>query len=239
MKKLFIFLLVISIGGSVTAQKLYSTLSFEIPFSFASIDAYDSKDGRMMRFAPWANFQVAGNFDTGNTFGLYLGLSIKNIGFSYKIENPNAIDQSFNGSVIKKKFRTYNVGIPLGLKLGSFDKFYFYGGYELEFPLHYKEKTFYANTKTINKEWLSDKTPDLSHSFFFGVEFPYSLNLKFKWYITNFFNTDYDELIPNLPTIKYSEFGSNVFYISLGINIFQNFDFYCKRYIESADGYYY
>ena len=249
MKKTLFAIVFLFVANFSFAQKtktnIYLTSGLEIPFSLPSLDVtygiqdYNSSKGVVLRFAPWINIQESINFDFTGGFGVFAGLTLKNVGFIYKLTDPSLIDESFARTEIRKKFRTYNLGVPVGIKLGSFDKFFFYGGYEIELPLHYKEKTFINNTKTREREWFSDKTPDFIHSFFLGVEFPYSVNLKFKWYITPFFDKGCVDYIPMLPAIQYKDFGVNVYYISLGCNIFQNKNFYYKRYVQSADGYYY
>ncbi|MDR2084900.1 MAG: hypothetical protein LBP67_07895 [Bacteroidales bacterium] len=241
MKKFLFILLFVIAANTVFAQKtnIYLTSGLEFPFSLSSLDVYDSKKGTVLRFAPWINIQESINFDITNGFGFFAGISLKNVGFIYKISDPSTIDVSFSRTEIRKKFRTYNLGVPVGIKLGSFDKFFFYGGYEIELPLHYKEKTFIGDEKHIYREWFSDKTPNFIHTFFLGVEFPYSINLKFKWYITQFFDAKCTDNIPYIPEIQYNEFGVNVYYISLSFNIFRNTQFYFRRYVQSADGYYY
>ncbi|MDL2240084.1 hypothetical protein LJC69_00495 [Bacteroidales bacterium OttesenSCG-928-K22] len=242
MKKILLVLaLVITANITFAQQKtnIYLTSGLEFPFSLPSLDVYGGNKGTVLRFAPWINIQESVNFDITNGFGFFAGLTLKNVGFIYKLEDPSTQDPSFAKTEIRKKFRTYNLGVPVGIKLGSFDKFFFYGGYEIEVPMHYKEKTFIDGNKEISREWFSGKTPDFIHSFFLGVEFPYSINLKFKWYITPFFDPKCTDYIPYLPEIQYNKFGVNVYYLSLSFNLFQNSKFYYNRYVQSADGYYY
>lgn len=74
------------------------------------------------------------NFDFGNSFGVYTGLSLRNLGFNYKSTKsdiPLSEFEDFYGinSNFVKKFRTLSLRYSRRLKLGNFQKF-FYGGYE-------------------------------------------------------------------------------------------------------------
>lgn len=247
MKRLFILLLLVAVPFLSFTQNfsIYSTSNLEMLFSFCNLNAYDdvenfsSRKGEVIRFAPVFNIQESINFDFGRNFGLYTGVSLRNVGFIYKLKDPSKVDATYSSTSIKKKFRTYNIGIPVGFKVGNFDKFFFYGGYEIECPLHYKEKSLIGNDKSVYKEWFSDKTPYFLHSVYGGIEFPYSINLKFNWYLTNFFDYDCNEYIKDMPDIKYKDFYAHIFYFSLSCSIFENAHFYFKKYMESADGYYY
>jgi len=44
---------------------------------------------------------------------------------------------------MKKKFRPYNFGIPIGIKIENLNKLFLYGIYEIEYSLYYKEKTYF------------------------------------------------------------------------------------------------
>ncbi len=244
MKKFLVLIALLVSTLSVNAQiRIYSTTGLEFPFTFADLDVLTHKKGNTLRFSAFPNINEQLNFDFSRNFGVYTGLSFRNLGFNYKSvksDIPLTDFENFYGvnSNFVKKFRTLSLGIPVGLKLGNFQKFFFYGGYELGIPFHYKEVTIIDKTKTKTTEWFSDKVSPLTHSFFFGVEFPYSVNVKFNWNFTKFFNKKCDLPIENL-TIPYNLFHSNVFFISLNISILENFEFYYKRYIEEADQYYY
>jgi len=83
----------------------------------------------VVRWSPVINLQNFLNFDRSQNFGWFTGVNLRNVGFIYD-ESPS----------IRKKFRTYNLGVPLGLKFGNLDKTFFYLGYELEMAFNYKEK---------------------------------------------------------------------------------------------------
>ena len=116
----------------------------------------------------------------GNYVGLYTGIGVRNVGFITDEEG------------IKTKYRSYMLGAPLALKLGSFkDRFYVYGGGEYEWMFTFKQKTFVDDQKIKYSEWFSNRTPDFIPSVFAGIQFPYGFNVKFKYYLKDFLNHDY------------------------------------------------
>ena len=129
-----------------------------------------------------------------------------------------------NNLFYKKKFRTYNLGLPLGFKVGDLDKTFFYGGYEIEMAFTYKEKTYEGGDK-IDKisGWFSDRNELFQHGFLAGVQFPRGVNLKFKYYLSEFHNQDYTT---NAGIKPYGGLKSNIFYVSINFFLFKDFDFY-------------
>ena len=123
------------------------------------------------------------------------------------------------GSSTKKKFRNYNLAIPVGVKLGNLNKVFFYGGYEIEFPFNYKEKTYIDEQKTKFNVWFSKRVPSYYNTVFVGVQFPYGLSLKFKYYLSEFFNQGYTESDGTQP---YKGLKANVFYFSITSSLFRN-----------------
>ena len=202
-------------------HKVFVSGSTEMIFSFATIEYTDPVDGNLytggniMRWAPVLNLQGMLNFDPAKAVGFFTGLTVRNVGFIYK--EP--------GSNIKKKYRTYNIGIPIGIKLGNMNSFFIYGGYEIEFPFNYKEKTFIDNSKRdVFVDWFGSRAEQIQHSFMVGFNFPYGFNIKLKYYITNFHNQDYvgtDPYQPDLgPHKLYEGLKSNIIYFSLNIGLF-------------------
>jgi hypothetical protein len=243
MKKAFIIILLTCLCTSIFSQKteIYSSSGFEIMFSGANLNVNSSNKGLVPRFAPVFNIQENINFDFGNVFGLYAGLSLRNVGFIYETTVNANSDLNTNyevNTVVKKKFRTYNIGIPVGFKLGNFKYFFFYGGYQIECPIHYKEKTFINNEKQGNlTSWFSDVTPYFSQSLFLGLEIPYGLNIKVQYYLTEFFDTQSAETNKYIrgTDILYKDFHSNIITISLCYNLFQNTKMYYKKYKPTPD----
>ncbi len=209
---ILILLPLISLNAQESKTKLYSSISTEMIFSFANIDNNGSENGNIMRWAPVFNPQWMLNADFSKNFGLFTGLAIRNVGFIY--DNPDDADNA------RYKFRTYNLGLPVGLKLGKFDSFVFFAGYEIEFPFVYKEKKFVNEVKTDKSViWFSSKVETIQHSLMGGIQGPHGATLKFKYYLSNFHNRDYVAMVNGVETKPY-DFKANVFYISLAFNVF-------------------
>jgi len=182
MKRITIFALFVLFAASGFSQtKYYNTSGGEMIFSFATIEDNGREESAIIRWSPVFNFQSMFNADFSRNFGLFTGFTIRNVGFiydQYRIYDP---DDPSEYSTVKKKFRSYNVGIPLGFKLGDLKNFFVYGGYEVELPFNYKEKTFEGDRKTDKfNVWFSKRQEQFQHGFLVGIQFPYGANLKFK-----------------------------------------------------------
>jgi hypothetical protein len=176
-------------------------------FSLADIEDQGREESSLLRWAPFFNFNTMINSDMSEHFGLFSGLAIRNVGYIY--DNF----QQDSATFYKKKFRSYNLGIPLGIKIGNLDNMYLYGGYEIEFPFHYKEKTIDDGDR-INKTsgWFSKRQEAFQHGFFVGLQLPRGANIKFKYYLSEFHNQDYEDASGNKP---YDGLKTNIFYFSL------------------------
>lgn len=184
MKKLSIILsALVLLGIHVQGQdkSTYTTSTIEYLFSWSDVSDGGQKLTGPVRFAPFFNFQNAVNKDVSEKFGLYLGLSINNVGFIYDVDE-----------FTRKKVRTYNLGIPVGIKIGDMNGTYVFGGYTVEFPLNYKEKTFVNEEKTKFNTWFSDRT-QIQQAVVAGIQFPYGANIKFKYYFTDFYDKGYTD----------------------------------------------
>jgi len=202
-------------------SKAYVTTGGELIFSLANIEQKGSSEGSTVRFSPVFNLQVMLNKDINKNFGVFTGLALRNVGYIL----PSYIDT--NNLEYKKKFRSYNIGIPVGFKVGNLDKTFFYAGYEVEFPLTYKEKTYDGGDK-IDKitGWFSSRQELFQHGFFVGIQFPYATNIKFKYYLSEFHNRDY---VNNAGIKPYGTLKSNIYYFSLCFFLFRNFDLYIEK----------
>lgn len=219
--KRYLLLLVIAflltVPGMQAQKKTYFSSSGEMIFSFATLEytvgnkVYDK--GNIVRWSPVFNFQGIFNYDPAKFLGFYTGLGWRNVGFIWS--KPE--------SDFKYKYRTYNLGIPIGIKIGDMDGFFIYGGYEIELAFNYKEKEFENESKT-NKTvyWFSDRVTQFPQSVMVGINFPYGFNVKFKYYLTNFHNRDYISGYTVLgdPIMPYESLKSNVFYFSLNFGLF-------------------
>ena len=215
MQKLLFFLAILALTTNLHSQtnKWYTTSAGEIVFSFASIDNNGNESGNIMRFSPVFNFQNLLNYDVTDNVGVFTGLNLRNVGFIYDVPDSD----------IRKKYRSYNIGVPVGIKFGNMSGGFLYGGYEIEFPINYKEKTFVNEKKTDKfNVWFSNRQPAFYHTFQVGMQFKGGTNLKFKYYLTGFFNKEFKETIDLVEVKPFADFDVNVFYISLNYNLFKN-----------------
>jgi hypothetical protein len=206
MKKIFTGIILIFLAFSGYSQGApYITSEGELILGFARIQNNGVDQSSIPRFTCFFHGQSLIHFDKSEGFGLFSGISIRNVGFIY--------DESAS---VRKKYRTYNVGIPLGIKIGDLDNLYIYGGYELELPINYKEKTF-INEKKEDKfnVWFSNRTPAIYNTFFVGVRLPHGLSLKFKYYATPFFNQNYSQSVNGVTVKPFENLNVNTFHFSL------------------------
>jgi len=185
-------------------------------FSFASVEDHGSENGSIMRWAPVFNIQSMYNADLSDRLGVFTGLAIRNVGYIYDHYRATVTQPS----TYKKKFRSYNLALPVGVKIGNLSKTFFYAGYEIELPIHYKEKTFDGGDK-IDKitGWFSDRQELFQHGFLAGIQFPRTVSLKFKYYVSEFHNQSYVDGNGNKP---YNGLKSHIFYFSLSSLLFKD-----------------
>lgn len=205
--------------NSVAQDKsTYVTTGSEWIFSFGGTNS----DGPV-RFSPVVNFQVMVNKDLNEKFGVFTGFALRNVGFIW--DDPNNVNYRY-------KFRTYSIGLPVGIKIGNMNGAFVYGGYEIEMPINYKQKLF-IDEKKVDKfnVWFSNRVPNFHHTVFAGFQFYRGMNLKFKYYLTNFHNRDFvaNDLVNGGTFKPYENLDSNIFYISLNFSLFRNKEFYYKK----------
>ena len=220
---IFSLLVVMSHGQGNT----YVTTGGEMIFSFANINDNGRSVGSNLRWAPVFNIQSMLNKDINSRLGYFTGIAVRNVGYIY----DNYLDPS-NDAIYKKKFRSYNLAVPFGIKLGNLDRMFIYGGYEVELPFLYKEKTFVGGDK-INKitGWFSPREELLQHGLLVGIQFPHGMNLKFKYYLSEFHNRNYVDRDGNRP---YEGLKSHIFYFSFSSYIFRNLHFYSGEHYSSV-----
>jgi hypothetical protein len=205
-----LFFLCLLISHIDLNAQFYRESSVELIFSNSDIENKGLETPSNMRFTLFFNFGQNFHYNFSNTFGLYSGFGIRNIG----------IITEESDTVIKR--RTFALGVPLALKLGSFnDNFYFFGGGEYELFFHYKQKQIVNGNKIKQSEWFSNRTKRFAPSFFVGVQFPAGINLKLKYYPFNFLNTEYNgNDFGN--QVDYSDFNkTQLYYFSLSF-VFKN-----------------
>ena len=210
-KKLYV-LAILSLGLisiSAMAQKVYTESSGELIFSSSQasftqefLDKYEgaSHQSNNVRFTCFFHVAQYLHYDFSNNAGIFTGLGIRNIGIITDETLPQQVSGG-DGEVPYAGYkiirRQYTLGLPLALKVGAFDKhLFFYGGGEYEMAFHFKEKYWTgtddrSGTKSKDTEWFSSQTPTFMPSVFGGIQFPYGLNVKFKYYLTDFLDADY------------------------------------------------
>lgn len=215
MKRLLIvFALVILFAFSGFSQsKGYWSSGLEMLFSFADINDEGVNRNSTLRWAPVLNIQGRYNYDVNEQIGFFTGIGVRNVGYIY----DGYRERTTEGTFYKKKFRTYNIGVPFAIKIGNMDNFHFYGGYEIEVPFVYKEKTFDSGDKiNTTTGWFSNRTQTFQHGFIAGVQFPYGFNVKFKYYMSEFHNQNFTQ---NDGIKPYLGLESHIMYFSVGYNI--------------------
>jgi hypothetical protein len=204
---IFIFIGLINIP--LLAQHVYPVTSGELIFSQSNasftqafLDQYPGAglSGNNVRFTAFFHLGQYIHCDFTDNIGFFSGLGVRNVGMitdetlPTNVYTPGVEIQYENYNIIR---RQYMLGVPLAIKLGSFkNHVYFFGGGEYEMAFHLKEKFWTGSfdrsgPKTKSMEWFSSQTPTFLPSVFAGVQFPRGINLKFKYYLTDFLNTDY------------------------------------------------
>jgi len=186
--------------------------SGEFIFAFSNVEKKGIDIPTKMRFTLFFHFGQNLHYDFTNNLGIYTGYGIRNIGI---ITDEN--------DIIYKR-RTYSLGAPLAVKLGSFkDHMYFYTGGEYELFFHFKQKQYIDGNKRKQSVWFSNRTKRIAPSIFAGIQFPGGINLKFKYYPENFLNTSYKG--NDFGTlVDYSDYNkTQLFYFALSFN-FKNKD---------------
>jgi hypothetical protein len=194
------------LASRTNAQDIYGITAGELLFQSASVEKNGDDVNTNMRFTLFFHLGEYLHVDFGENVGFFTGLGIRNVGFITE-END-----------IKTKYRSYMLGAPLALKLGSFkNNIFVYGGGEYEWMFQFKQKTFVNDQKIKYNDWFSNRTPGLIPSVFVGMQFPYGLNIKFKYYLKDFLNHDYQG------TDEYSDYTAfnktQVWYISVSFQI--------------------
>lgn len=227
LKKITLLLfLFIALGfGRSMAQKVYPITSGEMIFSNGTVEFTDEYlqqypgaevSGVPLRFTMAVHISQYWHVDFNENLGFYTGLGVKNVGLiSDEVLYNGAINDYQDYKIIR---RVYTGGIPLALKLGAFDKnLYIFGGGEVEFPIHFKEKYWGSHdregSKTKTNKWFGGQTESIMPSVIAGVQFPGGINLKFKYYLNDFLNHDYSDnnFVSDLHRYK----SSQIWYMSL------------------------
>lgn len=191
--------------------RVYWTSGGEWNLTAPMLDVNGSDRGGVVRFAPFFNLLFLANYDASDHFGLFSGFTIRNLGFIYQAPES---DERF-------KYRTYNLGIPIGFKLGRMHRSLVFAGYELELPFNYKEKRFLNERKEDKfNVWFSDRNTSLMQSVMLGVQGPGGATLALKYYITNFHNEGFRENIDGVDVFPYAGLNANLLLLSFTFDLF-------------------
>ena len=198
--KRYLIILILSLAFfNLEAQnkKIYMSTGGEIILSGADVNFNGTDVNTNMRFTIFFHMQQQVNFDLTDNIGLYTGFAIRNVGLIMEDlyqnvgYNVGLLHPDYNKNT-KIKHRSYSLGFPIAIKLGSLENnFFAYGGFEYEWMFHYKQKKFIDGEKYKFKEWGSDRVNPWIPSWFAGVQFPGGFNLKFKYYLNDFLNQDF------------------------------------------------
>jgi hypothetical protein len=182
MKKWFCFsafFILCTLGAR--AQDVYTVSGGEVIFQSSQVEQYGNDVNTNLRFTLFLHLGEYLHIDLGDHIGFFSGIGLRNVGLITEKDD------------VKIKYRTYNLGMPLALKLGSFkNNLYIFGGAEYEWMVHFKQKIFESGNKTKYTSWFSNRTPDFIPSAFVGLQFPEGIQVKFRYYLNDYLNHNFN-----------------------------------------------
>ena len=193
--------------GSALDGAIFSTATIQSSATSASGVKTTLNATGTIRFSLVINTGLTFNFNLSRHLGIYTGIDLKNVGYIYKDPSGNTV-----------KRRTYNLGAPLGIKVGNMarKRGYFFLGGGMDVPVQYKEKTFVIRSeKSKINEFFSDRTPLLMPYVFAGITLGNGGTLKVQYYPNNYLNPDF----VTKGTMPYAGMDVHLILLSLGINI--------------------
>ena len=206
MKKWFCYALFFLCSLGIKAQDVYTVSGGEVIFQSSQVEKDGNDVNTNLRFTLFLHLGEYLHIDLGDHIGLFSGIGLRNVGL--------ITDQDD----VKIKYRTYNLGMPLALKLGSFKKnLYLFGGAEYEWMVHFKQKIFESGNKTKYTSWFSNRTPDFIPSAFVGLQFPAGIQLKFRYYLNDYLNHNFKGEGVNEDYTVFDK--TQVWYISVSFHI--------------------
>lgn len=231
MKKLFLLstLIVVALASSIAqgeTGKVYSVWSGELIFSWANMESKGISDARLkgereivkdnMRFTLFFHLGQYYHYNINENVGIISGWAIRNIGSS---TDENIITEDGGDPRAHKIIRrTYSLGVPLAIKVGSFkDHFFMFAGGEVEWSFWYKYKYWEAHSRNggprKKSTWWPSETPTFLPSVFGGLQFPGGIQVKYKYYPGDFLNHSYRSNDPIEDLSNYTT--SPLHYVSL------------------------
>lgn len=183
-------------------------------FSAARLEPKAPNQSQAVRFSMFLNLGFTYNYNFCNSFGMYTGLGIKNIGYIDKTEVLGV------GEYTTKR-RVYTIGMPLGFRVGNMKKRdYFFAGGGLDLAFHYKEKQWLEkrNNKAKFSEWFSSRNETFMPYVFIGFGY-HGNTIRFQYYPGSFMNQDYTTQIGGISVKPYSGQTVNLMLLSFGRDI--------------------
>lgn len=212
MKKLLLVACIGLLSLATSAQvKTYNTSGSDFILGYGLLD--DTLNPNVVpRLSLWFHYNQTFHFDVAKHFGFFIGYGFSNLGF---------IAQYNDSLETTKKYRTYNIGVPMGFKFGDFSDnkpMFFFAGAAADVPFHFKEKTFYGKDKHHKYgEWFSQRVNLFQPSFFVGVTLPNKSSIKVQYYFMDFINSGFTD---NANGIAFKPYGnllhSNLITLSYG-----------------------
>jgi len=210
---LSLFLLLV-LPSALSAQKPYHVRGGEWILSGSQVVSDGTRMNTNSRFTVFFHLEEEIHMDLTDNIGLFTGIGLRNIGL---ILDDYYAPAGENAKIVH---RSFSLGLPGALKIGSFSKGYFvYGGAELEYLFHYKQKMFLSDTKSKFSEWNSERVNLINPSVFVGFQFPGGINLKAKYYLHNFLNPAFTGRDFSY-AVDYSMYEqTSIFYLSISFKI--------------------
>lgn len=190
--------------------KIYYENNYEFLFQFGFIETQQKLPVKL-RFSGFYHSEEIVHVDFARRVGFYTGVGLRNVGM---IEMSMATSD-------KMKRRTYTLGVPMAVKIGSMKaRRYLYGGAEMEMAFHYKQKLFVEGMKKEKySEWFSQRVNMWQPSLFAGFKYSDNWSVRIKYYLNDFLNRsftgrDFGQFV------DYSKYKtSNLFYVALVLTI--------------------
>lgn len=167
-------------------------------FQMALLELGGNQEFSTLRYSLFFNTGFHINRKIGNNLTLFSGLNFKNLGLIYRTDT------------LVQKYRSYTVGAPIGLKIGTAKEYILLGG-GVDIPFHSRKKQWTKGergTKIKNNEWFSDEVNSVLAYGFLGYRFKNSLTLKAVYYPTNYWSDSF---------VKGNR--SNIFMLTVGFDV--------------------
>lgn len=180
-------------------------------FSAAHIDPKKANQSQALRLSLWLNLGFTYNYNFCNTFGMYTGLDMKNIGYISK-------STVLGTGEITNKRRVYALGMPLGFRLGNMKKRdYFFAGGGMDLAFHYKEKQWIGSRSNKIKfsEWFGSRSETFLPYVFAGFAYR-GTTIRVQYYPGSFMNQDYTLDMGGIPVKPYSGEKVHLMLLSIG-----------------------